>query len=132
MSSTRAIMMALYSRGGKRRGHEETEPREYRITAEAAHALTREEAQAWVQAMTPKARWAREDVRPLAESRGMADKLDELWPVMCMLASDLGDVARAHGVDTPDFWADLARAWLHDKDAQPYKAYTYMHTIAGL
>ena len=85
-----------------------------------------------VQAITPKARWTREDVRPLAESRGMADKLDELWPVMCMLASDLGDVARAHGVDTPDFWADLARAWLRDEDAQPYKAYTYMHTIAGL
>ena len=38
--------------------------------------------------------------------------------------------ARAHGVDTPEFYADMAAAFLNDEDAAPNKAGRYYHCVA--
>jgi hypothetical protein len=45
------------------------------------------------------------------------------------MASDYGKVAKKYGVDKADFYADLAKAWLDDKDAVPGKAMIYYDCI---
>lgn len=43
--------------------------------------------------------------------------------------SDYCAVAKKHGVNNVDFYADLAKAWLHDKDAVKDKAAAYYEYI---
>ena len=38
------------------------------------------------------------------------------WVTMCMMHSDYGPVAERYGVATAEFFADLARAFLFEKD----------------
>lgn len=49
-----------------------------------------------------------------------------------MMRSDYCMVARKHGVDKPEFYADMAQAFLFDKDAgEPEeKISAYYHCIA--
>ena len=88
-------------------------------------AMTPERARAWVEAMKPKARWTRAEVKPFAEAIGMGDRLTEMYAIMNAMASDYGDAAAKYKVDTPEFYADLAKAWLCDEDAVPDKAAAY-------
>ena len=49
---------------------------------------------------------------------------------MCMMYSDYYRVARNHGGDTPDFYADMAAAFLQDAAAAPNMAGRYDHCVA--
>lgn len=88
-------------------------------------ALTPEKAREWVEAMHPRARWTREEVKPFATAIGMGDRVTEMYAIMNAMASDYGEVAAKHKVDIPEFYADLAKAWLCDADAVPDKAAAY-------
>lgn len=90
--------------------------------------LTREKAEKWVRNMhgdDPKSRggmWSYEDAKKLAEERGLPTEGQEMidfYVVLNMVYTDYCKVAKEHGVDTEDYYADLAEAWLYDRDARP-------------
>lgn len=90
--------------------------------------LTREKAEKWVKSMygdDPKARgemWSYQDAKKLAEERGLPTEGQEMvdfYVVLNMVYTDYCKVAKEHGVDTEDYYADLAEAWLYDRDAKP-------------
>lgn len=90
--------------------------------------LTREKAEKWVRSMhgdDPKARgemWTYEDAKKLAEERGLPTEgqdMIDFYVALNMVYTDYCKVAKEHGVDTEDYYADLAVAWLYDRDAKP-------------
>lgn len=90
--------------------------------------LTREKAEKWVRSMhgdDPKTRgemWSYEDAKKLAEERGLPTEGQEMidfYVVLNLVFTDYCMVAKEHGVDTEDYYADLAEAWLYDRDAKP-------------
>lgn len=105
--------------------------------------LTREKAEKWVRSMRgddPKARgemWSYEDAKRLAKERGISTEGQEMidyYVALNMVYSDYSHVAKEHDVDTEDYYADMACAWLYDPDAKPpteklmaYKKYVIPH-----
>lgn len=90
--------------------------------------ITREKGEKWVRKMKgddPESRgeiWSYEDAKTLAEERGLSTEGQEMvdfYVVLNMVYNDFCKVAKKHGVDTEDYYADLAHAWLYDKDGKP-------------
>lgn len=52
-----------------------------------------------------------------------------LYAVMNAMYSDYYEVAKKYNVATPEFFADMARAFIDDKDAAPGKAERYYEYI---
>ena len=97
--------------------------------------LTEEIATAWVEDLEntdpehPKGpKWTREAVKPLALKHGFTtpEKQLEFWAVMNMMYSDYAETAKKHGVSTLDYYADMAKAWMRDKDAVEHKTAAYI------
>lgn len=53
----------------------------------------------------------------------------EFWAVLNALYSDYCRVAKKYGVDRPDFYMEMAKAWLNDEDAVEDKAAAYFQWI---
>lgn len=104
------------------------------------HKLTREQAIEWVNSMhgedpaVPQGgKWTMEQVKPIAIKYGVQPETDdfiELWAVMNALYNDYFSIAKKYNAMTPDFFADMAMAFIHDKDAAPGKAARYFKYIA--
>lgn len=99
--------------------------------------LTREEAEKWVKGMKSEdgktgARWPYQEIKQYAGNFGIhgEEQVIEFFAVMNALYTDYGKVAKKYGVDKVDFWADLAKAFIHDKDAEPGKVKLYYECIA--
>ena len=100
--------------------------------------MTMEMAQEWVENMQntdPEhptgAKWSMESVKPMAMKHGFttAEKQLEFWAVMNMMYSDYCETAKKHGVSTMDFYADMAKAWMKDKDAVENKTAAYIEYV---
>lgn len=82
--------------------------------------LSKDDATEWVNAMmnedgTKGPHWSLEETRSFKRS---SDVSDYVWDTaMNMMYSDYYKVAEKYGVNRPDFYADLAEAFLNDKDA---------------
>lgn len=112
-------------------GHEEAGTAEF----------TRREAENWTSRMrnedgTAGAKWTLEQTSAAGKSAGVP--LGEVgeaafFAAMNMMYSDYCAVARMFGVDRPDFYAQLAKAFLMDKDADgaEEKIGAYYRCIAG-
>jgi hypothetical protein len=83
-------------------------------------------AKSWVEAMenedgTHGEHWTIEETTGVAQSHGINfnSGITEYcwWVTMNMLYSDYFHVARKYGVATADFFGDMAKAFLYDKDA---------------
>lgn len=98
--------------------------------------LTAEEAEEWVHGMKSEdgrkgGRWELQDIRRYAENYGVKpDEVVEFYAVLNALATDYGKVAKKFGVDRMEYWAEMAKAFMHDKDAQPGKVKLYYECIA--
>ena len=128
--------------GENRMHHGEWNDEEYRHGHTGAKArypmmeqLTEEVATAWVEDLEntdpehPKGpKWNREAVKPLAIKHGFTttEKQLEFWAVMNMMYSDYAETAKKHGVSTLDFYADMAKSWMRDKDAVEHKTAAYI------
>lgn len=97
--------------------------------------LTEEVATAWVSKLKntdPEnpigAKWSRETLKPIAIKNGFTtqEKQLEFWVVMNMMYSDYAETAKKNGVSTMDFFADMAKAWMKDKDAVEHKTTAYI------
>lgn len=86
--------------------------------------LEQADAEAWVAHMVNEdgstgGHWTMEQTSAVAESLGISwDKITPWcwWVTMCMMYSDYGEVAMHYGVSTPEFFAELAQAFLFDRD----------------
>ena len=86
--------------------------------------FSREDAEAWAEKMqnadgTTGPHWTMEQTTAVAESMGIQAPVVPRWAwgvTMNMMYSDYYEVARKFGVNVPEFYAELARAFLMDKD----------------
>ena len=87
-------------------------------------SMTEQDAKAWAARMdnadgTTGAHWTMEETTAVGDSIGIEwSRVSKCswWVAMCMMYSDYGPVAERYGVATAEFFADLARAFLFDKD----------------
>lgn len=118
----------------KHREHGHNEHAEKRHEPTAEH-LTMQEAHEWVSHMrnadgSRGEKWSYEAVHDYAHRMvSEKDKLIDLYAIMNMMHSDYCTVARKHGVNTTDFYADMAMAWLNDPDVPKGKAKRYYEEI---
>lgn len=104
------------------------------------HKLTREQAETWVKSMRGEdpavptgGKWTMEQVEPIAIKYGVQPGTEdavELWATMNAMYSDYFGIAKKYNVNTPEFYADMAMAFIHDKDAKPGKVAMYYKNIA--
>ena len=98
------------------------------------HELSIDDAKTWVAGMSNEdgsygARWTMEQTKQVQEQRGIDCDPMHFWVTMNMMYSDYCAAAKKFGVDNPDFYAEMAKAFLHDKDAAPGKLANYYHAI---
>ena len=108
---------------------------EYSRASKDAAKLTPEQAKAWVESMEGTdndrkkgGRWTMDEAKTLAKKAGLAldgEKLAEFYAIINAMYSDFYAVAQKYGVAAPEFFTDLAKAWLDDKDAKEGKAALY-------
>ena len=86
-------------------------------------SFTREDAMRWAEHMqnadgTTGPHWTMDQTSAVADASGIPHDISRwAWGVtMNMMYSDYYDVARKFGVNVPEFYAELARAFLMDKD----------------
>ena len=90
----------------------------------ACDGLSKDEAKRWAARMenadgTTGPHWTMEQTTAVAESMGIHAPLVPRWAwgvTMNMMYSDYYDVAMEFGVNRPEFYAALAKAFLMDKD----------------
>ena len=105
---------------------------------ECGETFTKEDALNWVEHMensdgTTGAQWTMDETSAMAKSMGVYLPGCIWFAAVNMMRSDYCMVARKHGVDKPEFYADMAQAFLFDKDAgEPEeKISAYYHCVAG-
>ena len=84
--------------------------------------FTEDDAKAWTAKMenedgTTGPRWSMGQTDAVANITGVGVKPCTWWAAMNMMYSDYYGVAAKYGLDRPEFYADLAKAFLMDKDA---------------
>lgn len=85
--------------------------------------FTREDAERWVQHMqnadgSTGPHWTQEQTAAVAGSVGVHNVAPWVWyAAMNMMYSDYWESATRYGVDRPEYYADLAKEFLFDKDA---------------
>lgn len=92
-------------------------------------SFTEKDAEEWVQHMDPPARWTMEQTTATMHKGGYTDNPAEFYAVMNALFSDYGKTVAKHGLDKPDFWADLTHDFLNDQDAVSGKVERYWQDI---
>ena len=84
--------------------------------------FTEDDAKAWTAKMenedgTTGPHWTMGQTDAVANVAGVHEKSCVWWAAMNMMYSDYYSVAAKYGLDRPEFYADLAKAFLMDKDA---------------
>ena len=84
--------------------------------------FTEDDAKAWTARMenedgTTGPHWSMGQTDAVANITGVSVKSCVWWAAMNMMYSDYYSVAAKYGLDRPEFYADLAKAFLMDKDA---------------
>lgn len=112
-------------RGGKDKSHQK---------------MTREMAEQWVEGMHGDdpakphgGKWTPEQIKPIATKYGVptdGERFWEFWAVINAMYSDYYPVAKKYNALNPDFFADMAMAFISDKDAVENKAVVYYECIA--
>ena len=106
-----------------------------------ARKVDRETAEEWVEGLENAdpakphgGKWTAEQIKPIATRYGVpteGEKFWEFYAVMNMLYSDYYAVAKKYNALTADFFADMAMAFISDKDASDDKVARYFEYVAG-
>ena len=106
---------------------------------EKKHKLTKEQAEEWVSEMDNEdpshpegGKWTMEEVKPLAQKYEIptdGQKFIDFYAMMNAMYSDYYKVAKKYGVANPDFFAEMAKAFVCDKDAKKNKTALYYDYI---
>lgn len=74
--------------------------------------------------------WTMEQTKQLQAQKNISCDPIEFWAAMNMIYSDYYKVAKKHGIGSSiDFYADMAKAFIDDKDARPDKMSRYFAYI---
>lgn len=73
--------------------------------------------------------WTFEQAKQLMEQKKLDCDPVEFWVALNMMFSDYGVVAKKNNASTVDFYADMAKAFLCDKDAKPDKLERYYQAV---
>ena len=102
--------------------------------------MTREMAEAWVDGMHGDdpakphgGKWTPDQIKPIATKYGVPTEGERFWEfyaIMNAMYSDYYPVAKKYNTLNQDYFADLAMAFINDKDAVPNKAAIYYECIA--
>jgi len=89
--------------------------------------ITLEEATDLINKMTPFGmKWAFEATKEYLVSKGIEeDKIIEYWLICNMYYNDINEVAVKYDLDKFDFYFDMAKSFIEDKDAKPFKIKKY-------
>lgn len=99
------------------------------------YKLTREDAEEWMRGLENEdgskgAHWTFEQVRQVMGQKNVSADPISFYVVLNMIYSDYGKVFRKYGMaDKLDFYVDMAKAFIDDKDAVPDKAAAYYEHI---
>lgn len=103
--------------------------------------LTKEEACEWVDSMENEDQehphggvWSMEEAKELARLVHMTTdgpKFIDFYAIVNAMYSNYSKVAEEFGVEEPEFFAKMAKAWLEDKDAKKNKTALYYHCIVN-
>ena len=96
--------------------------------------MDRQTAEDWTRRMknedgTTGAHWTMEQAEQVMRQHGIQCEPAEFYAALNMLYSDFCEVFKKHGVNKIDFYADMAKAWLDDKDAVSDKLSAYYEYI---
>lgn len=96
--------------------------------------FTRQTAEEWVSRMqnsdgTTGQHWTLDQAQQLMNQRKINCDPVRFYTALNAVFSDFGAVAKKHGVSNVEFFADLAKAWLDDKDAVPDKLEAYYEYV---
>ena len=96
--------------------------------------LSKADAELWTSHMknsdgTTGSHWTLEQTQDVAKQRGITCDKNDFWVTMNMMYSDYGKVAKMYSVDNTNFYADMAAAFLQDKDAVDGKLVEYWERI---
>lgn len=104
-----------------------------------AHKITREMAHKWVEKMRGEdpnipygGKWTMEQIEPVAVKYGVhpgTEEFVELYLVMNALYNDYFSIAKKYNVLMPEFFADMAMAFIHDRDAEKGKVWRYFEEV---
>lgn len=116
--------------------HHKADKHETAHVEHAAHPahLTLEDAKRWTSKMqnadgTKGCHWTLEQTQDVAKQRNINCDPNDFWTAMNMMYSDYCTVARSYSADNQNFYADMAAAFLRDKDAVPGKIVKYLDVI---
>lgn len=73
--------------------------------------------------------WSIGQIKQAAEQRGIKEDPMRLWVAVNAMYSDYCGVAKKYGVDDFDFFLDLGKAFLDDRDAKGDKLLAYFENI---
>lgn len=98
------------------------------------HKLDEETAKEWTQHMenadgTKGPHWSMDQVKQVAAQKNISEDPLDFWVAINMMYSDYCVMAKKHNVNTVDFYVDMAKAFLDDKDAKPDKLGRYYHAV---
>ena len=87
--------------------------------------LTHEMAEEWMAGLQNEdgsrgPKWSLEETKRVMKQKGIEGDPVTFWVAMNALYSDYCNVLKKHGANTVDMYADLACAWIMDKDAVVY------------
>lgn len=110
------------------------QPMGFQSNMESEQKLDRQSAKEWSKMMKNEdgskgAHWTEDQIATyMTQVKYEGDPM-EFWLIMNALYSDYCKIANKYGVNHPEFFAELAKAWLDDKDAVPNKAAMYYRCI---
>lgn len=111
------------------------DPRKTRDLPAVVAPLTVAEAEQWVRSMenadgTVGAHWTMGEADEIRKGRNIDCKQLEFWVAINMMYSDYCLAAMKNNVDTVDFYAAMAKAFLQDPDARKNKLAIYRQCVS--
>lgn len=118
---------------GMRAEHHQMNEMEHRTSphmmggAKSELKMTKEMAEEWMMGLqnedgTKGPHWSMDQAKQVMQQRGIQSDPVTFWAVLNMMYSDYCKIFKKHGVgDRVDFYADMASAWINDKDADRQK-----------
>ena len=96
--------------------------------------LTKEHAKHWLSKMKNEdgstgPHWTFEQVLDAMRGKMMQGDPVKYWVAANMIWSDYSHVAEKFGVNNTDFYLDMAKAFLEDKDAEDHKLEKYFENV---